>query len=105
MGLRIVEKTHVVWPCEIQNPLDGGKTELDTLHIKFKRVTEEKFAELTAQGQTHFLREVIEEAGNTEDEVAPLDNATKEKLIAQTNYRVGLYQGYLRMDAGAATKN
>jgi hypothetical protein len=105
MNLQIKRKETVVWPVTVNVPADGGKLEEHAFFSRFKRVSETKFEELINKGQTAFLSFVLLEAGEDEKNLEALSDDDKTELLSSTNYRVGLYNAYLKMDAGVAEKN
>jgi hypothetical protein len=105
MKLRIVKKESVVWPVTVNIPVDGGKVEEASFFVRFKRLSETEFDKLAKEGQTSLLDAAILGAGETEDDIEEVTTADKKALLSDTNYRVGLYNAYLKMDAGVAEKN
>ena len=105
MGFQVKKQTHVVWPVKVNVPTNGGKADSHEFYVKFERLSETRFNELAALGQTKLLTEVVCEVGETEADLAKLNEASRAELLGETNYRVGLYESYLRMDAGVAVKN
>jgi len=105
MRLQIKRKETVVWPVLVNVPTDGGKLEEHAFFARFKRVSESEFENLLNKGQTAFLSFVLLEAGEEEKSLDVLTDDDKAELLSNTNYRVGLYNAYLKMDAGVAEKN
>lgn len=105
MKLRIVKKTHVIWPVTVNVPNDGGGVEKASFFVRFKRLTEEEFEALSQKGQTEILKASVKGAGETEADIEEFSDTDIKELLADTNYRVGLYRAYLNMDAGVAEKN
>jgi hypothetical protein len=105
MSFQVKVQTHAVWPVKANTLVDGGDTEQHNFFVRFKRLSEEEFEKKAAQGQSKLIESVIEAVGDNENELEALTPKTKADLLAQTNYRVALYEAYLRMDAGVAVKN
>ena len=105
MSFKVIVQTHAVWPVTVNSPLDGGKTEPHAFFVRFKRLSEKEFEKKAAEGQSKLIESVVEAVGDDETELEELTPKTKADLLAQTNYRAGLYEAYLRMDAGVAVKN
>jgi hypothetical protein len=105
MSFKVRVQTHAVWPVKANTPMDGGATEPHSFFVRFKRLPEDEFEKIAAQGQSKLLAEVVEAVGDVETDLEDLTPKTKADLLAQTNYRVALYEAYLRMDAGVAAKN
>lgn len=106
MKLKIVKKTHVVWPVTVNIPQDGGSVTEHKFFARFRRLSEKEFNELSNNGgNTAILKASLTAVGDTEADVEELTDTDKNELLTDTNYRVGLFNSYLRMDAGAAEKN
>ncbi|AYA63827.1 hypothetical protein [Alteromonas sp. RKMC-009] len=105
MKLQIVKKESVVWPVTVNVPADGGGTEQHKFFARFKRLSEEEFDSVSKGGQNLLLKKVVMEVGDTEKDMEVVSAADHKELLADTNYRVGLYNAYLRMDAGVEEKN
>ena len=105
MKLRIVKKTHVIWPVTVNIPLDGGMVQQEEFFARFKRLSEEEFEALSKKGQTEILKASVKAVGETEADIEELKDTDLKELLTDTNYRVGLYRAYLNMDAGVAEKN
>jgi len=105
MQLKIKRKESVVWPVLVNIPADGGALEEHRFFVRFKRLSEKEFDDAGSKGQTPLLKTVLLEAGETESGLEKLNDEDKTSLLSDTNYRVGLYNAYLKMDAGVAEKN
>lgn len=105
MQLKIKRKETVVWPVLVNIPADGGKLEEHRFFARFKRLSEKEFDSIGKAGQTELLKVMLIEAGETEASLETLSDEDKAELLSNTNYRVGLYNAYLTMDAGVAEKN
>jgi hypothetical protein len=105
MSFKVKVQSHVVWPVKANLPVNGGAAETHDFFMRFKRLPEDEFEKFAAQGQSKLLAEVVEAVGEKEDELEDLTPKAKADLLAPTNYRVALYDAYLRMDAGVAVKN
>ena len=105
MQLKIKRKESVVWPVSVKVPADGGALEEHNFFARFKRLSEKEFDAAAKEGQTPLLKAVMLEAGETESNLEKLSDEDKAELLSDTNYRVGLYNAYLKMDAGVAEKN
>lgn len=105
MQLQIKRKDSVVWPVLVNVPADFGKLEEHRFFARFKRLSETEFDAAAKEGQTPLLKAVLLEAGDTEASLEKLSDEDKTELLSATNYRVGLYNAYLKMDAGVAEKN
>ncbi len=105
MKFQIVKKESVVWPVTVNVPADGGGTEQHKFFARFKRLSEEEFDSVSKGGQNLLLKKVVMEVGDTEKDMEVVSAADHKELLADTNYRVGLYNAYLRMDAGVEEKN
>lgn len=105
MKLKIIKKESVVWPVTVNVPADGGGTEQHKFFARFKRLTEKEFDSAANGGQTVLLKKVLMEVGETEKDMEVVSSSDATELLAETNYRVGFYNAYLRMDAGVEEKN
>ncbi len=105
MQLKIKRKETVVWPVAVKIPADGGALEEHNFFARFKRLSEKEFDSIGQAGQTELLKAMVVEAGETETSLETLSDEDKAELLSNTNYRVGLYNAYLKMDAGVAEKN
>ena len=105
MQLKIKRKDSVVWPVSVNVPADGGNLEEHHFFARFKRLSEKEFDAAAKEGQTLLLKAVLLEAGEAETSLDSLTDDDKVELLSDTNYRVGLYNAYLKMDAGVAEKN
>jgi hypothetical protein len=105
MSFEVKIQTHAVWPVKANLLVDGGGTEPHNFFVRFKRLSEEEFDKKAAQGQSKLIESVIEAVGDKENDLETLTLKTKAELLSQSNYRVALYEAYLRMDAGVAVKN
>ena len=106
MKFQIVKKESVVWPVTVNVPSDGGGTAQHKFFARFKRLKEYEFDFASEQGgQTALLKKTVLAVGDTEKDMEDIDDKDKQELLADTNYRVGLYNAYLRMDAGVEEKN
>lgn len=105
MQLQVRRKDSVVWPVSVNIPADGGALEEHNFFARFKRLSEKEFDAAAKKGQTRLLEIVLLEAGETKANLEKLSDEDKAELLLETNYRVGLYNAYLKMDAGVAEKN
>jgi hypothetical protein len=105
MQLKIKRKESVVWPVTVNIPADGGALEEHNFFARFKRLPEKEFDAAAKEGQTPLLKGLLLEVGETESSLEKLSDEDKAELLSGTNYRVGLYNAYLKMDAGVAEKN
>ncbi|MBU2979006.1 hypothetical protein [Alteromonas sp. C1M14] len=105
MKLKIISKESVVWPVTVNIPADGGSNEKHSFYARFKRMKEYEFDRYAQKGQTQLLRKLILAVGETDKDLEEVDDEDLQELLSDTNYRVGLYNAYLRMDAGVEEKN
>jgi hypothetical protein len=105
MGFKVQVQTHAIWPVKVNLPKDGGSTDTHSFFVRFKRLSEKDFEKKATEGQSKLIDAVVEAVGESENDLEALTPESKAELLAQTNYRVALYDAYLRMDAGVAAKN
>ncbi|PCI62046.1 MAG: hypothetical protein COB35_05025 [Gammaproteobacteria bacterium] len=104
MAFKIKKVTTAVWPVAAPIPQDGGTIEDHHFFVRFNRLAQAKFDELSAQGDQALLGAAIAGVGENEDSVKADKKATTE-MLAEANYRAGLYSAYLDFIVGNKAKN
>jgi len=104
MSFKIKKVSSAIWPVAAPIPQDGGTIEDHNFYVRFNRLPQKKFDELSAKGDQALLTAAIAGVGEQEDSVTKDTKATTE-MLGEANYRAGLYGAYLDFIVGNKAKN